>query len=97
MQEHFEAEAALSIIERERVTAVGAVPAQLAMMIACPNIDHYDLRSLRFIRCTGSPLLASGGESSHGETPRPARPERSLALNPLDFRDGKRTAGRPDP
>ncbi len=56
MQEHFEAEQALQIIEREKVTAVGAVPAQLAMIAACPNLGKYNLRSLRFIRCTGSPL-----------------------------------------
>lgn len=56
MEEHFEAEEALQIIEREKVTAIGAVPAQLAMMAGHPNLSKYDYSSLRLIRCTGSPL-----------------------------------------
>ncbi|MBI4334741.1 MAG: AMP-binding protein [Chloroflexi bacterium] len=56
MEEHFEAEDALRLIESERVTAIGVVPAQLAMMTACPNFDRYNLSTLRLVRCTGSPL-----------------------------------------
>lgn len=56
MMEHFDPEAALQLIEKEKVTAIGVVPAQLAMMVAHPNFDRYNLSSLRLIRCTGAPL-----------------------------------------
>lgn len=67
MVEHFEAEEALRIIEREKVTVIGAVPAQLAMMIACPTFNKYDLSSLRMIRCTGSPLAYDLGVTIEGK------------------------------
>ncbi len=56
MEEHFEAEEALQIIEREKVTAIGAVPTQLAMMAGHPNFSKYNISSLRLMRCTGAPL-----------------------------------------
>lgn len=56
MQEHFEAEEALQLIEREKVTAIGVVPTQLTMMVSHPNFGTYDISSLRLIRCTGAPL-----------------------------------------
>ncbi len=56
MEEHFEAEEALRIIEEEKVTVIGAVPAQLTMMAAHPDFHKYNLSSLRLIHCTGSPL-----------------------------------------
>ena len=56
MQEHFEAEEALQIIEREKATAIGVVPTQLSMMVSHPRFGEYDISSLRFIRCTGAPL-----------------------------------------
>lgn len=56
MMEHFEAEEALKLIERERVTIAGVVPTQLVMMAGHPNLKEYDISSLRFIRVTGAPL-----------------------------------------
>jgi non-ribosomal peptide synthetase component E (peptide arylation enzyme) len=56
MEEHFEPEEALQIIEREKVTAIGVVPTQLTMMTSHPNFSKYDISSLRLIRCTGAPL-----------------------------------------
>ncbi|MBI4333050.1 MAG: acyl--CoA ligase [Chloroflexi bacterium] len=56
MLEHFEAETALQVIERERVTVIGVVPAQLAMMLAFPGLAKYDLGALRLAISTGSPL-----------------------------------------
>ncbi|MBI2934845.1 MAG: AMP-binding protein [Chloroflexi bacterium] len=54
--EHFEAEATLQLIEKEKVTFTGFVPAQLAMVIRHPNFGKYDIRSLRVVVCTGAPL-----------------------------------------
>lgn len=56
MMEHFDAEEALKLIEKERVTIAGVVPTQLVMMARHPNIKKYDLTSLRFVRVTGAPL-----------------------------------------
>jgi len=56
MQEHFTAEEALKVIEREKVTVIGAVPAQLAMLSTVLATKKYDTSSLRIMRVTGSPL-----------------------------------------
>lgn len=56
MLEHFEAEEALNLIEKERVTVASLVPAMLSMMVKHPDLKKYDLSSLRFIESTGSPL-----------------------------------------
>lgn len=56
LQERFEAEDALQLIERERVTFFMAVPAQLVMMLRHPNFSAYNLSSLRAIRVSGAPL-----------------------------------------
>jgi non-ribosomal peptide synthetase component E (peptide arylation enzyme) len=55
--ERFDAEQALRIIDRERVTIVCAVPAQISMMVDHPNLDNYDLSSLRLITVATAPLL----------------------------------------
>ncbi len=54
--EHFEAEASLQLIEREKITFTAFVPAQLALLIRHPNFGKYDLSSLRVAVCTGAPL-----------------------------------------
>ncbi len=54
--EHFEAEAALQLIEKEKITFTGFVPAQMAMVIRHPNFGKYDISSLRVVVCTGAPL-----------------------------------------
>lgn len=56
MLEHFEAEEALKLIERERATIVPVVPAVLAMILRAPNLSKYNLSSVRFVSCTGSSL-----------------------------------------
>lgn len=56
MLEHFEAEEALKLIEKEKVTVASVVPAMLSMMAKHPDLKNYDLSSLRFIESTGSPL-----------------------------------------
>ncbi len=56
VMERFDAEQALKLIEKERITIALAVPAQLAMMLQQPNPESYDLSSLRTIYCGGSPV-----------------------------------------
>ncbi|MDP2644767.1 MAG: AMP-binding protein [Desulfobacterales bacterium] len=56
MLEHFEAGAALQLIENEKVTIASLVPAQLAMLLRHPDFAKYDLSSLRMAVVTGSPL-----------------------------------------
>lgn len=56
MLEQFEAEEALKLIEKEKVTVASVVPAMLSMMVKHPNLKKYNLSSLRFIESTGSPL-----------------------------------------
>ena len=48
-------EAALKVIEEEKITVPCLVPAQLAAMMQFP-VEDYDLSSLRFIRCSGGYL-----------------------------------------
>ncbi|MBI4329646.1 MAG: AMP-binding protein [Chloroflexi bacterium] len=48
MLERFDAEDALKLIAKERVTIVSVVPAQLAMMVRHPNLGRYDLSSVRY-------------------------------------------------
>ncbi|HLB28565.1 MAG TPA: AMP-binding protein [Dehalococcoidia bacterium] len=54
--EHFTPEDTFAFIERERVTVLVAVPAQLAMMVQVPNIDRFDLSSLRLVQSGGAHL-----------------------------------------
>ncbi len=54
--EKFEAEDALKLIEKERITIFPAVPAMLTMMLRHPNFGKYDLSSLRLISSMGSVL-----------------------------------------
>lgn len=53
MMERFEAEAALKLVERERVTAFGFVPALFTKMMTHPNRSKYDLSSVRLWVCAG--------------------------------------------
>ncbi|WP_017555544.1 class I adenylate-forming enzyme family protein [Nocardiopsis baichengensis] len=48
-------EEALRLIERERVTAITAVPSMIAQMLACPRLDEYDLTSLLVLSSGGAP------------------------------------------
>lgn len=56
MLEHFEAEAALRLIEKEEITFAGFVPAQLALLLQHPALGKYDLSSLKVVSCMGSAL-----------------------------------------
>ncbi len=57
MLERFDAEEALKLIEKEKVTVACLVPAMLAMMVKHPNFGKYDVSSLRVIISSGASLL----------------------------------------
>jgi acyl-CoA synthetase (AMP-forming)/AMP-acid ligase II len=50
------ADAALRLVERERMASVAGVPAQLALMLAHPDFDSFDLDSVRFLIAGGGPV-----------------------------------------
>ena len=56
MMEHFDAEEAFKLVERERITIASVVPAQLTMMLDHPNLGKYDLSSWKCAFSSGSPL-----------------------------------------
>ncbi|RJR30593.1 MAG: o-succinylbenzoate--CoA ligase [Desulfobacteraceae bacterium] len=56
MLEHFTPEETLSIIERERVTAIGAVPTHLVRLLSYPHLKKHNISSLRFILVSGGLL-----------------------------------------
>ncbi len=69
--ERFDARQALNIIQKERITVLGLVPAQLQLMINEPDFKKFDLGSLRVIACMGSflpPELGARAEETIGCT-----------------------------
>lgn len=54
--EHFSAEEALELIEKEKVTIASGVPTQAVMMVRDANPDDYNLDSLRAFWLAGAPL-----------------------------------------
>ncbi len=61
MQERFEAEQSLRLIEKERISVLSLVPTQAIMMVRHPNFENYNLSSLRVILLSGAPLRYSEG------------------------------------
>ncbi len=56
MMRRWRAGAALELIARERMTTVAGVPTQLALMLADPGFDGYDLDAVRYIVVGGGPV-----------------------------------------
>lgn len=56
IMERVEPEKVLEMIERERITTALLLPTLLHMMFQLPNIDAYDLSSLRYVQTGGAPL-----------------------------------------
>ena len=52
----FDPEKALSIMQKEGVTATNGVPTIIAMLLDAPNIDSYDPAPLRLITYGGAPI-----------------------------------------
>jgi non-ribosomal peptide synthetase component E (peptide arylation enzyme) len=61
MQERFDPEEALGLIEEERISVLSLVPAQAIMLARHPNLGNYDLSSLRVILLSGAPLRYTEG------------------------------------
>ena len=51
----WDADEALRLIEREKVTAITAVPAMISQMLASPRLGEYDLSSLLVLSSGGAP------------------------------------------
>ncbi|MFC1951045.1 AMP-binding protein [Chloroflexota bacterium] len=62
MLEKFDAEEAVKLIERERVTFATGVPTMLAMISSLPNLADYDLSSLRVFEVAGAVLPYSAAK-----------------------------------
>jgi len=54
--EHFTPQEACEMMEKEKVTVLALVPAQIAMLVDYPDLEKYDLSSVRVI-FTGTQLL----------------------------------------
>jgi acyl-CoA synthetase (AMP-forming)/AMP-acid ligase II len=54
--DHFSPEAAMELIDREKITFISVVPAQLMMMLEHPRLRDYDLSSVRYWYSVGAPL-----------------------------------------
>jgi long-chain acyl-CoA synthetase len=55
MMHHFDPERALELIERERITNFGGVPAMVMQILDSPDIDRRDTSSVRSISYGGAP------------------------------------------
>ena len=66
--ERFEAEEALKLLQRERVTIACGVPAQMALLLQHPDLARYDLSSVRVWWCTGSELPYRVGKEFENRT-----------------------------
>ncbi len=105
VMERFDAARALSLIDREQVTVLCAVSTQFVLMLNTPDLDRYDLRSLRvmftggemipyerardFERRTGAMVLNFYGSNESGFATA------TTIRDPVDKR--LRTAGRVQP
>ncbi len=55
MEDRWTARSALELIERERITHIGGVPTQLALMMMDPRFGDFDLSCIRSILIGGAP------------------------------------------
>ncbi|HLB28688.1 MAG TPA: fatty acid--CoA ligase family protein, partial [Dehalococcoidia bacterium] len=62
LMETFDAEGALELIQRERVTYIVGFPVHVVRMMRHPSLARYDLRSLRLVHTVGAFLTATAEE-----------------------------------
>ena len=55
MMHHFDPERALELIERERITTFGGVPAMVMQVLDSPNFSKFDTSSIRGVSYGGAP------------------------------------------
>ncbi len=58
------ARGALELVARERMTTVGGVPTQLALMLREPDFDDFDLESVQLIVAGGGPITPGLAEEA---------------------------------
>jgi acyl-CoA synthetase (AMP-forming)/AMP-acid ligase II len=56
MMERWSPRGTLELVARERMTSVGGVPTQVALMLRDPDFDRFDLSSVRSIVVGGAPI-----------------------------------------
>ena len=64
IMKRWRADAALRLVERERMTTVAGVPTQLALMLADPAFDEFDLESVRYLVVGGGPVTPGLAEEA---------------------------------
>jgi non-ribosomal peptide synthetase component E (peptide arylation enzyme) len=62
--EHFSAERALQLIQKERVTYLSAVPSQIIKILKEVDVSRYDLSSLRIVRTGASAFDAASARKA---------------------------------
>ncbi len=67
--EHWEAEKALQLIQKERVSVLTLVPTQLIQVLKHPAFERYDLSSLRVLMCMGAVLPYAVAEEAENRLP----------------------------
>jgi non-ribosomal peptide synthetase component E (peptide arylation enzyme) len=68
IMDRFVADEFFKLVEKERVTVAAVVPAILEMILREPNLDKYDLSSLRALNCSGAPMAPKLAEESEEKT-----------------------------
>jgi acyl-CoA synthetase (AMP-forming)/AMP-acid ligase II len=58
------AETALRLVERERMAVMAGVPTQLALMLARPDFDEFDLESVHYLIVGGGPVTPGLAEEA---------------------------------
>ncbi|MBB6171504.1 long-chain acyl-CoA synthetase [Nocardiopsis mwathae] len=66
LMHRWDAEDALRLVERERVTGITAVPTMVAQMLASPRLGEYDLSSLLSLGTGGAPAAPALVSRAHG-------------------------------
>src|SRR6266571_2956512 len=56
LMERFEAGACLQLTQKQGITLLYTVPQVLAMLLDWPQVDEYDLHSVRFTQCGAAPV-----------------------------------------
>lgn len=103
----FEAERALQIIEKERITNWMAIPTLLQRLIESPHLDKYDLSTLQVISTAGAPTPPEIAQRAHEKLQTKPNLATSYGLTEVhgmacsiggdDYLARKNSVGRPSP
>ncbi len=104
MRRRFDPEATLEMVDRTRASGLAVVPVMLERIVDLPpeTLDHYSLRSLRFVTASGSrmrPDAVTAFMDRFGDTVHNSYNATEAGListaTPADLRVAPDTAGRP--